>query len=125
RGVRLPRAGRELVDLIPGATAEQLGQVEVGGVEEVDGPVPGEERHPEGVVGLGQPDRVAERVDAALGVEADEAPGPLRARDRGDEDHGGVGQGDEALGAAAGPAHGRTYRRNKVSSWAATWPRRK
>src|SRR5690606_29238430 len=56
----------ELVDPVARERAEPLGEVAVVGGEEVDGGVGRQEADAVGVVGLGQPHRVAPGLDAAL-----------------------------------------------------------
>src|SRR5438477_3039485 len=91
-----PRAALELVDLVAGLAAEQLGQAAVVVGQPVDGEHRRRRRHREGVVRLRHAGQDPGRVDAALRPEADEAAraAPVR-RDGGDDDHGGVEAGGQ------------------------------
>ena len=80
----------ELVDVIPGERAENLGGGKVVAGEEVDAQVCGAQGNPVCVVGLRKPDTIATRVDAGLSVEADKTPGALFADSCCDHDQGRV-----------------------------------
>src|SRR3954468_9212414 len=71
----VPLAPLELVDLVAGLSAEQLGDLLAVGRDEVHADVLGALGDLEGVVLLGQPGQEARRVDADLRGEADEAAG--------------------------------------------------
>lgn len=69
-----PIAAGELVDLVAGLPAEELGQRGGRGGNEVHRKALGLARHAEGAVVAGDADEEARRVDAALRGEADQAP---------------------------------------------------
>src|SRR3954470_10526555 len=71
-GTGMPGAAGELVDLVAGVLTEQAGQRHVALVEEVQHEVFGPVGHAEGVILLGDPHEEPGRIDAALGVEANQ-----------------------------------------------------
>ena len=71
---------RELVDLVAGLPAEQLGEVVVGLRDEVDDEHLGLRRHAEGAVAPRQPDEEPRRMDRRLRREPDEAAPSARRR---------------------------------------------
>jgi len=85
-GPGLSRSPRELVGLVPGQGPEPLGQRQVGRGQEVDGQVSRAQPHPIGCSSPWTPHAVAVRVDAGLGVEPHQAPGPFVTLGRGDHD---------------------------------------
>ena len=75
------------VHVLAGERAEVLGDLEVVLGQEVHGQVRRTQRHSVGVVGLGQPDAVALRVDGRLGVETHQAACLLTGHGRRDHHH--------------------------------------
>ena len=77
----------ELVDLVARPAPEALGEVPLAGRRHVDGEALGRPGDVVGVVRLRDPHHEPGRVDAALGGEADQAPGPRLAGGGGDDEH--------------------------------------
>jgi hypothetical protein len=71
---RPDRQAGELIGAIAGESAEPLGQPQVSGGEEMNSQISGPERHPVGVVGLGQPHAIPRRLDAGLAVKPTRQP---------------------------------------------------
>ncbi|CAO5259714.1 exported hypothetical protein [Frankia sp. AgKG'84/4] len=87
-GTLPPGAPGELVDLVAGLLAEERRELLSGGVEQVHREVIGVAGDAMGVVGPRDAHQVARRLDAALGVESDEATATLPTlRDRRDNRH--------------------------------------
>ena len=91
----LPLDAAELVDVVSGLPAEQLGQVVLVSVQEVHRQVVGPPGEPAGAVGRRQPHGVDRGLDAGLRVEPDEAAVPLVLGGDGDDHHGAVHRRDQ------------------------------
>src|SRR4051812_24715360 len=86
-GPLVPRDAGELVDLVPGLAAEQLGELRRLGGHEVHAEHRRLAGHAERAVLDRQADEEARRVDRALRREPDQAPGALAAGRGRDEEH--------------------------------------
>ena len=105
---------RELVDLVAGLAAEQLGQLRLLLGDEVHAEQLGALRDAVGAVLVREADEEARRVDARLGGEADQAAGALAVRARRDDEHRVVEVADERVEGRAGHAfHARITRRSR------------
>jgi len=120
-----PCAVRELVHPVPAASAEELRHVEIHVREEMNREVLRAESDPEGVIGLRETDDESWRIEARLGLEADQTAGslgsldPPGSRDGGHDRHRGVEAGEEIVEGAGheepfcrprGPAEGADRR---------------
>ena len=88
---------RELVDAVAGRGGEQRGEAVLFLAERVHGEQVGACRDARGVVGLGQADEIADRVDPALGDERDQAARAHAIDRRGHREHGRIDAGQRAV----------------------------
>jgi hypothetical protein len=84
---RMPTTTRELVVVVAGDAAEELGKLLIAIAEEMQCERIGEHSDPERAVGLRQPDCIPGWFDAALRVEANETAGLRVAGTRRDDEH--------------------------------------
>ena len=111
RPALVPGAARELVDLVAGLAAEQLGQRGRVLGHAVDAEQLGIAAAAVGAVVVREADREARRVDARLGREADQAAERLAAGAGGDDEHRVLEAADERVEGGCGVHADRRTRR--------------